>query len=1169
MGEPEITRRTFLKSTGVSIAPLVFRQARPAGPLQAETAPSERGLSPEWLRSLADTKPIVYRGAALEHAAMPLGGIGTGSVALQGRGDLVEWQIFNNIDKSARVPDSCFAVRVTGPGRAPELRRLTEGPRDEMPGFAEAELRATYPIARLTLRDPSLPIACDVEAWNPMIPLDSKRSTMPVANYHLRATNPGTAPVDVTFVASVRNVIGWDGHGAIASGRLAAFRGNRNRVVREDGLTAIEMTSVPFSPAKLEKPVRVYVLGSALDWGRDEKPENLTAEMDGGRLPQADELRAKFDLVWMNGSMRWPLEPEELDALADYVGGGGTVLFSGALNPLVVASHMGPDRRMTLDDFESGAYSAWTAEGNAFGTEPASGAVNWQSPVKGFQGRRFANSFQPDDGSTGVLRSKPFDIRDRWLQFRVGGGAIPGQTCLNLVVDGRVVLSATGNNSEALEPRTWDLSEWQGKSGRLEIVDRATGAWGHVLVDDIRLSSRPDFIPQITHEERETLRRILIGQDSRVRIHPTEILAPGSALSREDDYRALARAAGTQYLPCSGRDGLDPRLGTLLLATPDPGSLARASEPDASRFWRDVLSGDAWKGALELEAPRGEGHIGALGVPLSVPPGETREATFVLAWRFPNREYGGSRVGNRYAAWHRSALEAGRAAIADLASLKSQTRLFHDTMLDTSLPFTIVDAVTSQASILRSPTYMWLEDGHIAAFEGCADVEGCCPMNCTHVYNYVQAVAKLYPELERGVRLLDLEHQQDPDGGIRHRIPVPILETPGGPPPAADGQCGTVLKTYREHLQSADRRFLDSVWPRTKRALDYAIRELDRDEDGVLEGPQFNTYDQDVTGPNTFVGSLYLAALRAGEEMARLEGEEETAAGYRRLFEKGSAFCGQRLWNGEYFFQLNGPEYGTGCLADQLLGQWWAHLLDLGYVLPRERVRTALRSIFNYNFLPSHENVRHLQRVFADGTDKGLLNCSWPKGGRPKRPILYCDEVWTGVEYQVASHMLYEGIVEEALAIVKGARDRYDGKKRNPWNEIECGDHYARAMSSFALLAAAQGLLYDGPAGILGFAPRLTPERHKSFFVAAESWGSFEQSRSDVELNARISVKWGALALRELRLQAPFVAREARVDGPWGRSTASTERLENWTRVLLSGNRRVEACKSIGVTLVA
>jgi hypothetical protein len=212
--------------------------------------------------------------------------------------------------------------------------------------------------------------------------------------------------------------------------------------------------------------------------------------------------------------------------------------------------------------------------------------------------------------------------------------------------------------------------------------------------------------------------------------------------------------------------------------------------------------------------------------------------------------------------------------------------------------------------------------------------------------------------------------------------------------------------------------------------------------------------------------------------------------------------------------------YGIGCHADQLLGQWWAYILDLGYLLPQDRVRTTLDSIMKYNWRWDFENVSQ-QRIFALKGDKGLLNCTWPKGGRPANMTLYSDEAWTGIEYEVAGLLLYEGKIRDGYMIARAVDDRYNGVpnppfKRNPWNEIECGEHYARAMSSWSMLTAAQGFTYCGPEGSIGFDPRIQPENHRSFFSTAEGWGTFTQKRTAKRQTDTLELKYGRLTLNRL-----------------------------------------------------
>jgi len=317
-----------------------------------------------------------------------------------------------------------------------------------------------------------------------------------------------------------------------------------------------------------------------------------------------------------------------------------------------------------------------------------------------------------------------------------------------------------------------------------------------------------------------------------------------------------------------------------------------------------------------------------------------------------------------------------------------------------------------------------------------------------------------------------------------------------------DGHMGTILKAYREHLMSPDNAFLDGNWPEIRRAMDYAIRTWDADGDGVIEGEQWNTYDCAVYGPNTFIGSLWLGALRAAEEMARLKGEGALADSYHARFVKGSKKMDELLWNGEYWIQkvdetkYPRTQYGTGCMSDQLLGQWWAYMLGLGNLFPDGHIQTACEAIFRDNWLSDFTGFVQTQRTFAEGPEMGLLVCTWPHGGRPPvEPIFYRDEVWTGIEYSTAGLLIARGLTDQAAQIIKGARDRYNGTKRNPWNEIECGDNYARAMSSWGLLTNAEGYYYDGPRGSLKLAPVIGPGNFRGFLSTAEGWGSFYQRR--------------------------------------------------------------------------
>jgi uncharacterized protein (DUF608 family) len=327
-----------------------------------------------------------------------------------------------------------------------------------------------------------------------------------------------------------------------------------------------------------------------------------------------------------------------------------------------------------------------------------------------------------------------------------------------------------------------------------------------------------------------------------------------------------------------------------------------------------------------------------------------------------------------------------------------------------------------------------------------------------------------------------------------------------------------------------------------KNALAYAWLAWDVDRDGVMEGIQHNTYDIEFWGPNSMTGSFYLGALRAAEEMARFLGEEDQAKEYRRLFESGQAKMEAELFNGEFFEQqinrnahqvaavdlsqsIGGQvagdptyQYGPGCLADQMTGQWLAHVAGLGHLFDPAKVRQALASIFRYNWKTDLYEHANCQRVYALDDERGLVLCTWPRGGRPKLPFPYFNEVWCGVEYQAASHMIYEGMVDEGLAIVRGLRERHDGERRNPWNEFECGSHYARSLASWSLVTALSGFSFDMTSRTLGFAPRLPGGEFRTFWSVASGWGTYRQTQTSEQIHVELQMEYGHLTLSELAL---------------------------------------------------
>lgn len=605
----------------------------------------------------------------------------------------------------------------------------------------------------------------------------------------------------------------------------------------------------------------------------------------------------------------------------------------------------------------------------------------------------------------------------------------------------------------------------------------------------------------------------------------------------------------------------DPQLGDVALVALDGTAVAVPEYTSLDDLFRG-RSPDLREKQVALK----ERLCGAVVSGFRLDPRQSKTADFLVTWFFPNRRLEvpnqyperQTNVGNMYAKWYGSAWDVAQYMQDYFARLDRDTHLFRDTYFDTTLPYWFVQRVNMPTSTLATETSQWWRNGRYWGWEGV----GSCLGTCGHVYNGAQAAARLFPELERSVRLMqDLgPNAFDPaTGRIDYRGGKSDTWKVGtdGWGYAADAQAGYVLKLYREHLMSPDDKFLDHVWPKVQKVMGYLIerdaagedsenRRADLSKaDGVIEDAQHTTWDSNLYGPNGYVGTWYLAALRAAEEMARRKGDSVQAERYHALYTNGRRFMLEDLWNDEYFTHLPPKrypaermltpsiEYGNGCLSNQLGGQTFASQLGLGELYPHEKIVATLGSIYRYNWTPdvaydkNYPNVgpRHKEypttTLYALPGEAGLFECTWPHGDPPAIPVLHNAMVFTGTEYQVAALMLQEGLVQEGLTLVRGIHDRYDGVKRNPWNQIECGDHYARAMAAWGCLLGVSDFSYDGPAGTIGFAPRLTPDDFKCFFSAAEGWGSLVQRREAGKQINRIEVKWGRLRVGKIVLELP------------------------------------------------
>lgn len=993
---------------------MVSRMPLMAGPFDNQDwnqiIPADKKLHPEWVKSLfARGTPQTYTKARneLKYIGMPVGGICCGTVYLSGDGRLWNWDIFNqkiegSLPTSLRWEDLGIDFANTN-----GALRSRDGARFVKPAVLEDSQDIKQGFA---------------------IRVESGGQTQ-------------TRPLDASGWAEV------------------AFTGQYpiGTVEYSDPASPVAVKLEAFSP---------FIPHNADDSG-------LPATVFHFTVTNRGSAKAKVDLAgWLqNATSFYSAKPGDGQRVNTVSRGNNSTLVAMAFQKAAtVKSSTRPD--ILVEDFEKG-YNGWKTEGTAFGTEPVSRAVipPYQGDLGGEGGKVVnshasapGNTIQEKDDKTGRLTSPSFKIQRKFLTFYIGGGR-RNDLGLRLLVDGRVVRTATGHDANHMRRESINIAEFEGREAVIELFDNATGGWAQVGADHFVQTDTPKAdVPLDQRTDFGTMALAVLGGGSGISAHPdvAGAMLPGGVLAASG---AASRASGAK-------------------------------------------------------------PIGSVGRELTIAPGESAEVRFVLAWNFPKTTIScpASATGNYYAKHFPDATAVVAYIAGEMPRLESLTRLWRDTWYDSTLPYWFLDRTFANTSTLATTTSHRFGSGRFWGWEGI----GCCEGTCTHVWHYAQAVGRIFPEIERDIRErvdfgVGFEAGQ---GMIRHRAE--------GTGPAIDGQCGRILGVWREHQMSTDSAFLKRVWPNVKKAAEYLIRH-DRDGDGVIDGAQENTLDAAWYGQIAWITSLAIAALRATEEMAKEMGDSAFAERCRKQADKARATVESRLCNGEYFIQIPDPKreksLGTyeACHIDQVHGQSWAWQVGLGRVLDREKTLSALKALWKYNFTPDVGPFRKKYtagRAYAMAGDGGLIMSANPRMlkdvyGISSWQIGYFNECMSGFEHQVASHMMAEGMTLEALAITRAIHDRYNAAHRNPYNEIECSDHYARAMASYGTFIAACGFTSHGPNGHIGFAPKLTPENFKAPFTAAGGWGSFSQTMAGGKLQAEISLHWGSLNLKSIALEKP------------------------------------------------
>jgi uncharacterized protein (DUF608 family) len=607
-------------------------------------------------------------------------------------------------------------------------------------------------------------------------------------------------------------------------------------------------------------------------------------------------------------------------------------------------------------------------------------------------------------------------------------------------------------------------------------------------------------------------------------------------------------------------------------------------------YWKDLNQPGPFKDRTYPAAERAGGmrrdrECSLQAAHVTVAPGERRQVRFVIAWYVPNFtkywisatwhfQHPSAATGtwkNWYAAQWRSAADVASYALGAWDRLAAETTLFRDALYASDLPLPVLDAAAANLSILKSPTTLRLEDGTFYGWEGLHPQAGSCEGSCTHVWNYQQAVPFLFPALERSMREADYTHNMNEIGGLSFRMSLPIGSGLFTERPCADGQFGDVMKAYRDWKLCGDDAWLRKLWPRIKRSIEYAWHPANPDkwdpkQTGVLWGRQHHTLDMELFGPNAWLTGFYLGALCAAAEMADAVGEAAAAKDYRAMFERGRRWVDDNLFNGEFYVQkldlhdraqlkpyassvlsrrLMGADVyvqywseehgelkyqiGDGCLIDQLLGQWHAHLYGLGAIFDDAKAVKALRAIYRHNFKERLGDTFNPCRLFGLYDEAGTIIVAWPEGThKPAVPAPYSQETFHGMEYAFGGALIQYGLVHEGVRVFRAVRERYNGANRNPWNELECGSNYARSMASWCGVLALSGFTFDARRHHIGFAPKLRDGlAFSTFWSSGTAWGTASLEAGSFSLR----VLYGALRVGSLGLPLGKAKATAALNG--------------------------------------
>jgi len=979
----------------------------------------------------------------LRRIALPLGGIGTGTISLGGRGDLRDWEIVNRPAKGF-IPsignyNAPFFVLWTKNADGKTAGRLLEGPIDKtdyegahgcpvlnhgLPRFSQCSFAVAYPLGQVFMKDPQIPISVRLEAFNPLVPCDEEASGIPAVILRYVLINNSKSKIQAAVCGTIPNFIGCDG-------TTARLEDNRNSWRKGKRISGIFMHS-----RGMEK--------DSPQWG------NMA-------LVTTTRGKITYRTNWLESSWGNPL----LDFWDDFMEDG-----------------MLEDRPVPEDKvlaYAPPASLAVNIDISPYSEKPVTFMITWYFPN-----------------------------RMPWV-IPLSGKKEKNITPFINIMDVSDFLPMEKKNIRNLSFPVVTKMKWEKKVFKGDMCDLHNEISSRQARDEIVFFKTSFRCSSSMHLNA------LLGYDG-----PVKLWLDGREIFSDDS-------------------GTNP-------AVPDE---ARIGFGKCNKGVHEIIvalgtnKGKAWGIFLRLERvglTKDEKISGKYDMPqLNIK---------LYCCEAPDKSL---IVGNWYAKRYKDAWHVAEETARKLNELEVKTVKFVSSFCKSDLPESVKEAALFNVSTLRTQTVFRTADGNIFGWEGCSERAGCCHGSCTHVWNYEQATPFLFGDLAWRMREVEFNHSVDMETGLMSfRVGLPLNNAREFKYAAADGQMGCLMKLYRDWKLSGNDKMLRKLWPFAKKAMEFCWIKggWDADMDGIMEGCQHNTMDVEYFGPNPQMQSWYLGALRAMECMAEYLGDIEFAEKCRMLFEHGAGWMDEHLFNGEYYehkikppssemeiaeglrvgmgsIDLEEPalQLGAGCLVDQLAGQYMAHVCGLGYLLDRKNVKKTLESVFKYNFKKNFYSHFNNMRSFVLGDESALLMATYPKGRRPKQPFPYYNEVMTGFEYTAAAGMIYEDMMEKGLTCVKAIRDRYDGCKRNPFDEAECGHHYARAMASWALILAMTGFHYDAKKGIISFARPSGKKRVKWFWSTGYGWGTVLLYVDWNEIQVEINVEYGKLAVKAVEIQ--------------------------------------------------